>query len=281
MNDADGRKPRLKQAPPIQVAQQAAAEPGTVKRVLLLLRCLVDHPGETAQSLARRVNLPRSTVHRLLTTLCADQYAMQDPSGTFEPGLEMYRLAGKLAPGMPYVKLAESHLQALSKQFRETSILTLLERQQLKMFHAACGSPSDPMRYNIRLNALEPLLWGATARVVLAHLTDKEISEVVARREPSPVSGVVAKEQELRKSLRQIREEGAAITNSHRTPGTIGVAAPFFDGEGKVIGSLGLLIPEFRWSKHQADTIIQALKGTAAALSRQLGHSPVHRVEHV
>jgi len=253
--------------------RQGAKETSTVRRVLLLLQCLADHPGETAQSLARRLNLPRSSVHRLLAMLRDSDYVSQEPGGRFGPGLEMYRIAGKLGAHMPYSRMAEPYLQALCAQFNETSILTLLERQQLKMFHAASGSPPDPMRYNIRLNALEPLLWGATARVMLAHLSDEEIHSAIARKEPSPADGHIADEAELRASLRAIRADGYAITLSHRTANAIGAAAPIFNGKEEIVGSLGLLIPEFRWLRSEQDGIIHALRQAAAELSRQLGYS--------
>ena len=99
---------------------------------------------------------------------------------------------------MPYRKLAEPYLQALSAEFHETSILALLLREQLKMYYAAKGSPADPMRYNIELGALEPLVWGATARVLLAHLSEQEIAAALKRREPSPARQLEPDEAEVK-----------------------------------------------------------------------------------
>ena len=249
-------------------------ETGTVRRVLMLLSSLADRPGESAQSLAARVNLPRSSVHRLLTMLRANGFADHEPGGGFGPGGELYRIAGRLGARMPYRKLAEPYLQALSAQFRETSILALLVRDQLKMFYAATGSPPDPMRYNIELGALEPLVWGATARVVLAHLDEEEITAAIGRRERSPAMGLELNMTELRRSLAQIRRDGYGISHAHRSLNTVGIAAPFFDGEGRVAGSLGFLIPEFRWASSPQDKVVRALVAAAASMSRQSGGVP-------
>lgn len=248
-------------------------ETSTVRRVLLLLRCVADHPGETAQSLAQRLNLPRSSVHRLLATLRDTDFVTHEAGSTFQPGLEMYRIAGKLGARMPYIKLAEPYLKALSEKFHESSILTLLERRHLKMFHAASGSPADPMRYDIQLNSLEPLVWGATARVILAHLTQEEVDRAIAGNERSPVGGLAPDAQKIRAALAAIRADGYGVTHSHRTPNTVGVAAPFFDGDGQVVGSLGFLIPEFRWKAPEPNEITGALRQAAGGLSRQLGYS--------
>jgi IclR family KDG regulon transcriptional repressor len=217
-------------------------------------------------------------VHRLLTMLRANGFADSEPGGGFGPGIELYRIAGRVGARMPHRKLAEPYLQALSERFHETSILALLAREQLKMFYAAKASPSDPMRYNIELGALEPLVWGATARVLLAYLSKQEITAATERRELSPANRRELGKTELLRSLAQIRRDGYGITHAHRTPNTVGIAAPFFDGEGQVAGSLAFLIPEFRWASAPQDEVVQALVDAAAAMSRQLGGAVPARI---
>jgi DNA-binding IclR family transcriptional regulator len=259
-----------------QGAKAAAAPPekenGTVRRVLMLLSALADHPGESARQLAERMNLPRSTVHRLIALLRDSGFADNESRGNLEPGHELYRIAGRLAARLPYRKIVAPTLQALADEFQETSIVALLVRERLKMYYAATGSPRDPMRYNIELGALEPLVWGATARVMLAHLTEAEIATALSRQEPSPARQLTPDAKEVRRSLAQMRSDGYGITHAHRTLNTVGVAAPFFDGEGRVVGSVGFLIPEFRWTAQRQDGVVRALVGAAAQLSRQLGH---------
>lgn len=256
---------------PVADAQQR--ETGTVRRVLLLLTALADHPGISAQSLAAGLNLPRSSVHRLLAMLRADGYADAAPGGGFGPGTELFRIAGRLAPAMPYRKLAEPCLQALSAEFQETSMLGLLARERLKMFYAAQGTPPDPMRYKIEIGALEPLVWGATARVMLAHLGDAEIAAVLQRREPSPAGQFLPDEEEVRRSLAAIRRQGFGISHGHRTPNAVGLAAPFFAGDGGVAGSVAFLVPEFRWNRARQEVLTGAITAAARSLSRRLGHT--------
>src|SRR5262252_4260066 len=266
-----------KQARSVRGEHVAASAPeretGTVRRVLLLLSALADNPGISAQGLATRLNLPRSSVHRLLAMLRASGYADNEARGDFGPGIELFRIAGRLSPRMPHRKLAEPYLLDLSNRFQETSILALLVREQLKMFYAAQGSPPDPMRYNLELGALEPLVWGATARVLLAHLSEQEIATAVGRRELSPARQHALDEAELRSSIEQIRRDGCGITHGHRTSSAVGIAAPFFGGDGTVVGSIAFLIPEFRWASTRQDALVHAVVDAARSLSRQLGHA--------
>lgn len=252
-------------------APTAERETGTVRRVLLLLSTLVDSPGVPVNTIAARLNLPRSTVHRMLTMLRVSDFASQQVDGSFVAGAELYRLAGRLRATVPYAKFAQPLLERLSEQFKETSILAILERKQLKMFYAATASPADPMRYNIMLNRLESLVWGATARALLAHLPRAEIEQAIQRKERAPVDGRPINRAELNQSLAEIRETGFAVTHSHRTPDAVGVAVPFFDADGEVIGDFGFLIPEFRFARHSLSHLVEALGRSAATLSRQLG----------
>ena len=238
----------------------------------MLLSTLADHPGEPVNATAARLRLPRSTTHRLLAMLRADDFALQEPDGSFSPGPEFYRVAGRVGARIPYAKLAQPLLQRISEQFEETSIMAVLVRKQLRMFYAATASPPDPMRYNLELNRPEPLVWGATARVLLAHLSEPEIDAALDRAEPSPQGEPPPPRNELLAELAGIRRAGHAVTLSHRTRNAVGIAVPFFGAEGEVVGDFGFLVPDSRFTKRRLQPMLEALREAAGAMSRQLGY---------
>jgi DNA-binding IclR family transcriptional regulator len=243
-------------------------ESGTVRRVLMVLRDLVDHPGDAPASMAARLNLPRSTVHRLLATLRAEDFAALDAEGVTRAGPELVRMAGRLRAAVPYAQLAEPVLRRLSERFGETSLLVLLERRQLRMFCACSAAPPDPMRYNIELHRLESLAWGATGRSILAFLSEAEVGAVIARAEPSPGDGQSLDAGELTNALAGIRRAGHAITRAHRTRGAVGLAVALFDAQRQVVGSVALLVPEFRYKPSGRRAFIDALAEASAEISR-------------
>ena len=113
MNAAPARKATTsRQAKSASSAHVPERETGTVRRVLLLLSHLVDNPGISVNAIAGKLNLPRSTVHRMLTMLKAEDFASQESDGSFSAGVEMYRLAGRLKANVPYAKFAEPLLAA-------------------------------------------------------------------------------------------------------------------------------------------------------------------------
>jgi IclR family KDG regulon transcriptional repressor len=247
------------------------ADSGTVNRVLRILTRFAEKDRWGLNELSRSLNLPRGTTHRLLNLCKPLSFVTQDEDGQYMPGIELYRLAGRLASEIPVNQIAEPILQDLRDKTDETVLLTLLVRNELKMFFSLTASPAHPLRYRIEKNRLEPLAWGATGRALLAFLTPEEIEYVVARNEPSPLDGRAQDRQELLDALATIRETGFAASFAQRAPGAYGLAVPFFDAKGDVRGNLTLTIPDFRFSPDRQDVLVGLLRDAVATLTRRLG----------
>jgi len=255
-----------------------ADDNGTVSRTLQLLICLAERDEWRVSALAQRLELPRSTVHRLLNLCRAQGFVDTDGRGAYGPGLALYRLAGRLSFQMPLRRIVLPLLTEFTKQFGETSLLTVVDRSALKTFFAAMAETSAPMRYVIETNTPGPLGWGATGRAILAYLTEPEIAEVIRRAEPSPVDGRPLDAKELLKSLVDIRAKGYAITSKQRTPEGVGIAVPFFDAAGLVAGNVGVTVPTFRFRPSDEPIFVRALADMASEVSQALGSARSHRI---
>lgn len=86
-----------------------------------------------------------------------------------------------------------------------------------------------------------PLFAGAASKVILAHLPPHRLRALFARhRTTIAAAGLGADWDAFRAALRAIREAGHCITMGEFQPGVLGVAAPLFNAEGGVLGSLGI-----------------------------------------
>ncbi|CAM3799792.1 IclR family transcriptional regulator [Bordetella tumulicola] len=250
-----------------------SGDSGTVNRTLRLLSCFAEQERWGLNDLAKALNLPKATMHRLLGLCKPLNFVMQDTDGLYQPGLALYRLAGKLASEMPLNQLAEPILRDVRDRTDETVLLTLLDRGELQMYFSLSASPAHPLRYTIQLNRLQPLSWGATARSLLAFLSPQEIDEVIRRAEPSPLNGRPLSADELSAALAQIRQQGYAVSYAERAPEAHGVSVPFFDNQGQVRGNLTLTVPDFRFDAAKLPAWIALLRESAAALTCRLGWS--------
>jgi DNA-binding IclR family transcriptional regulator len=258
--------------PNAPAAEAARGDTGTVRRVLMVLTELIDNPTASANATAKHLQLPRSTVHRLLTMLKQSGFADQRADGSFAPGPELHRLAGRLRANVPHAELATPVLQELATRVGETCVLAILTPQSLGMYFAATASPPDPMRYNVELHRVGSLAWGATGRAILAHLPPDDIDVVVLRDEKSPVGARSLDRVELARELAQIRKDGYAISRGHRTPHAVGVAVPFFAADGSVVGDVSCLIPEGRFREKKLRELVRALRDAATQIGVRLGY---------
>ncbi|MVW72839.1 IclR family transcriptional regulator [Bordetella sp. 15P40C-2] len=255
------------------VSTAKPADSGTVNRVLRLLSCFAEQDRWGVNDLARVLNLPKATTHRLLSLCKPLNFVAQDDDGLYQAGFALYRLAGRLAEEMPLNQLAEPILRNVRDRTDETVILALLDRAELQMYFSLSASPAHPLRYTIVHNRLQPLSWGATARSLMAFLTPAEVDEVIRRAEPSPLNGNALDPQELRHALESIRSQGYALSYAERAPEAHGIAVPFFDRQGEIRGNLTLTVPDFRFDQAKLPQWLALLKEGVDELTSRLGWS--------
>ena len=247
------------------------AEKGTVGRILRLIGFLSDNPEISAKQAALQLGWPISTTHRLLRTLASVDFAVQRETGVFAPGLELFRIAGRLAAELPYEEVAQPLLDRLTQHFNETTLLSILERKQLSMYIAFSAAPPDPMRYAMEHNRRLSLTWGASGRAILAHLQPEEVEAAIANPGGPNIQGEMLDADELRRALEQIRRDGYSVTDSHRTPQAFGIATAFFNSHGEPAGAVAFRVPAFRYRSEMLPAMTDALKRVAAAISGQFG----------
>jgi DNA-binding IclR family transcriptional regulator len=260
-------------ASPDPTLPASSADGGTVNRVLRILSAFAIKDRWSVNELARALSLPRASTHRLLGLCKPLGYVEQDAAGLYMPGVELYRIAGRLSANMPINQLADPLLRAIRDETDETTLLVILARQEQKMFFSHIASPVHPLRYTSELNRLESLAWGAAGQSLLAFLSPEEIDSVLTREEVSPLDGRALNADALRTTLESIRKQGYALSYSERAPDMHGIAVPFFDASGAVRGSVMLTIPHFRFDESRVDGFIALLQRASNELTHRLGRA--------
>lgn len=91
-------------------------------RLLVVLRYLAEHPkGVMLDQLARELELPKSSAHRALATLCRAGFADHRDGGDYRLGLELVRLVFAFHDELDRPRLIEPVLDSLARRFGETA----------------------------------------------------------------------------------------------------------------------------------------------------------------
>lgn len=241
------------------------------KAMLILEELRLSDRARSARELADVIELPKSTVQRMLQ-------ALEDAGLTAqEPVSRKYRLGPKtLTLGMAYRErlnlrnLALRHMRALRDQCAETVGLSIAVGAE-RMFIEEVQSQSE-LRTSSELGHPYPLWTGAPGRVLLAHLPERERATVLATAGDAAWSAVTPPSNAgLLDRLREIRERGHDRAFDETIAGVSALAAPITDATGEVAAALSVSAPSARLDAATMDRLLPSVLRTARAISAELG----------
>lgn len=218
----------------------------------------------SAGELLKRVDLSRPTLYRLLYTLQEAGFLVSigEPQ-KFRLGPSVARLVHVWTASLDIKLIAEPSLRMLWKTTGETVAL-FVPQSHLRLCVAELPSP-QPLNFKRGVGYTELIARGATGRAILAYMnsTPEELQHYV--------QGTDISLQTLEVELEQTRRKGYATSHNELISGAAAIAAPFFDRNNNVAGSIGIFGPEVRLSATRVKQIAPQLLAEAENLSKLLG----------
>jgi IclR family transcriptional regulator, acetate operon repressor len=224
-------------------------------------------PGDSellVADLVKRVGLSRPTLYRLLHTLEKKGFV----AGSGEP--QRFRL-GPAVARLAHVWSSTLDIAAVARpvmleawSFTSETVALFVPRGEMRLCVAEMPS-SQPLSFRRGVGYGEKLVRGASGRAILAW------SPLASGQLEAYAAGTNTDMGWLREQLALTRERGYALGHNELIQGAYAVAAPFFDCEGAVAGSLGVFGPDVRLTEARVHEFGHYLRGLTARLSETLG----------
>jgi DNA-binding IclR family transcriptional regulator len=243
-------------------AEELAAEGGAegrlaangiqvISRAASILRALRDEPdGLSLGQIATRVELPRSTVQRIVHALVAERLLMAaSPTGRVRLGMEILALAANSK--IDIVEIAHPHLKQLSEATGETVDLAVLRRDHLVFLDQVAGH--HRLRAVSAVGELFPLYCTANGKACLALLDDDDVRQRLGRTELRLANGKLRKIDSLLNELQTIRKTGIAYDEEEHFTGISAVGGAFRD-HGGTIYAISIPAPTNRFLISRGET---------------------------
>jgi len=248
----------------------------SVSRSLRILEAMgrSDNPQSLAE-ITDAVQLPKTTVHRLLETLQCEGYVEQNPiTRQFLLSSKILELAASFLGRLDVREVARPILMELWQQSQETVHLGLLDNGEV-LYVEKLESPHTIRMYS-EIGRRAPLHCTGLGKALLANLPTEEIEQIVARRGLQRYTENTLVDQiSLLEEIATIRSRGVAFDNEEHEKSVRCVAAPVFDAQGRVIAAISIAGPAFRMTAERQQDLEPYVVKAAQRISRRLGYHAV------
>lgn len=229
-----------------------------------------------AATIARELQLPRSTTYHLLATLQDDGFVVHLPDERrYGLGVAAYELGTGYTRQAPLQRLARAQLATLVDRTGHAARLGVLHGRDVLFVveERAPGRPPLVTDTGVRL----PAQLTASGRAMLAALPPQQVRALY----PDPSAFVVRHERgprspsALRQILVDVRRRGFAIEDGEVTPGFGSVAAAVLDHTGHPTASIALTYPQNEVLPADRVALSEQVMDSARRLTRRIGGAPV------
>jgi IclR family acetate operon transcriptional repressor len=240
----------------------------SIERAFAILRTLAVGPSGVTE-LANRVDLPKSTVARLLNALETERAIEQDQvGGEYRLGPVIEEIAGGSSQGRSLIAAAQPFLVDLSERTDEASGLDIIEGRQVQFIDMVESGQDVQIRNWTGESGPAHALSAGIA--ILAHMSESDLRSYIDGGFEQMTLHTLSTAEELCDRLTQARSAGYVWVYEEFAEGINSVAAPVFGPDG-VVAALRIHGPTYRFPDPDHSHDIGLLVAEAAQqLSEQL-----------
>lgn len=212
-----------------------------IARAAAILNALGSHPqGLSLGAIANEVQLPRSTVQRIVAALGEEGMVRAEGAGGVRLGPMLLRLVSTIHSDV--IAIASPYLQQLCHETEETVALGRASGRQIANIHHIVAERELRVVPKFGLNL--PIYSTSAGRALLSLISDQEIRQLVGETLEPATSNTVKDINALLAKVAQVRASGISMENGETVLGISSVATAI----DTILGhySISVLIPTER-----------------------------------
>jgi len=225
----------------------------------------------TLSEISGQLKLNNATCANIIKTLVSRGYIEQEGRKTgYRLGSMSYLLTGNYSHKQELLAVAKEPMEALSASLNEGCILAVMKDNTRILLHEIKSTHELQV-----VNKKEKEVYlTSTGRMILACLEDKEQQEFIKKYglPSTEIWAGIEDKDDLMMELARIRKKQLATQVSKAQ--IVGVAVPVYKN-GKVIASLGIYLPETRYSASMQIRVLEELKKTGERITEKLNERTI------
>ena len=221
----------------------------------------VEHPSWSVTEIARALQMPTATAHRIVRALEARSY-LAKVGPRYRLGFAAIDLGRRATASVDLRTRLREVLRDLARTTGETALLTVYDERHHGSLCIDRIETTHSLRLTIEIGRVTPIHAGASAKALLAFLDEAIIEEVLSRDLEGLAPGTVTEPDLLRNQLGEIRSRGWASSYEENNVGAWGIAAPIVVG-GRLVASIGFAAPTARHSDSTVRSLARLVREAA------------------
>ncbi|MFT4174360.1 MAG: IclR family transcriptional regulator [Rhodocyclaceae bacterium] len=261
---------RIEAEPAVAATEERSVAPALTKG-FAILDLVAREPGLNFAAIRTRLDLPNSSCHHLIATLCQLGALQQQPDRSHLLGLRLFELGSIAASQRHIERFAQPVLKQLAHDVQLTCHLGVMEGAEAVYLMKIEGNLR--MHVNTWVGKRLSMHSSSLGKVLLAWLPEDELARKLARftweaKCPRTITTPMA----YRASLQEVRERGWALDDEEDIADIRCVAAPIFDVNGGVIAAISAVGTVLDISDERFTLLAQEVSAAAQKISSALGH---------
>jgi len=239
-----------------------------ISKALQIIRAFTDKDKWGVNELARYVDMPVSSVHRMLTVLKEENILMfSENTKKYTVGNEFIRIASIIANNTDLKRIAQPYMQNVANNIGHAVYLAQYYPEHQKLAFIDSIKSASALQYVLSIGVLQPIYIAASGKSILAFLEKDTIKQILDNNVED-----VQKRKEVYEELKEIRKNKYSITSNERKQGALSVGAPIFNSTEQIIGSIICVLPKDMYEEKDKSTYINNIKFAASKISHLLGY---------
>lgn len=223
--------------------------------------------GLNLNDLVRDTKLPRSSAHRIASSLCSVGYLQTDAVGTFSLGPVFRELLKRSLTADNRLRAFQPALQFLAAELKETAFFARFVDGTVNLAHAI--TPATTERSYIYPGTGErPLDTCSSSKAILAY-ADQQLVQDMYEAGHLPFDSSTSL-RNFMTTLRRVSHDGYAICDGEIDEGAYSLACPVPVGPMLGLFSIGVVGPSSRMKTIGTEKLVEVVQKAAAMASAHL-----------
>lgn len=246
----------------------------TLEKALEIIEVMKTAPANGIRiiDLSQKLNMGKSTVHRILNSLVTYGYAEKCPDNKrYRLGWKLFEIGSTIPRQRNLNNIDMNILSELCEKYEETVNLGIRIHDKVAII-AKVDPQQAPFRAGPYLGEHEPLHATALGKVLISELDEEELKQIFKSPELTKyTNNTINSLKKLREALEQVREQGYAVDEEELCQGISCVAMPIYNYERNIVAALSISGPSFRFNYNKINKIGRDQKKACETISRFFG----------